>query len=76
MKIDTVLCNRKMSHGYSGDRTTAPSLLVRAFYQCDHQTVVTSIEVECSHQDHVTFFLFNYIFIEQITIEMNKACIH
>ena len=38
-KMSGIVSFRKSILGWLGDRTTAPSLLVRALYRCDHQAV-------------------------------------
>ena len=36
-KMSGIVSFRKNILGWLGDQTTAPSLLVRALYRCDHQ---------------------------------------
>ena len=40
--------------GWLGDRTTAPSLLVRALYRCDHQAVQKVSWISCYNQCTLT----------------------
>ena len=46
-KFICIVSLRKIYLAYSGDRTTVPSLLVRALYRCDHQAVQKVSWISC-----------------------------